>query len=319
MRLSPTLERWLLQGSDPSVQLRVLRELLDRSADDPAVLRARRAIGREGWVASILSEQLPTGQWVSPGRGPKDLYRPKYVSTNWRLIVLAELGAPAKDPRIDKALRVFLRAYGGPAGDLGGRGSELCFTGNAARLLTLFDRFDDPRTQACFRWLLKAQKSDGGWHCFRSRTGTLDGWEALAALSVVPADRRTPEMQEAVRRGAEFYLERNLLDEGKERYEPWYRLHYPNHYYYDLLVGLTTLVRLGYGSDRRLRKATDLILRKRRPDGTWSLEADHPDLTEAAGYRLETPHYPFVLEPVGTPSRWITTSALAALRGVGRL
>jgi hypothetical protein len=53
-----------------------------------------------------------------------------------------------------------------------------------------------------------------------------------------------PPLQAGVERSAEYYLERELHIQG-ERYEPWYRFHWPVHYYYDLLVGLDCLTALG--------------------------------------------------------------------------
>ena len=93
-------------------------------------------------------------------------------------------------------------------------------------------------------------------------------------------------MEQAVGKGAEFYLERELHRQG-ERYEPWYRFHYPIHYYYDLLVGLDFMTALGYGGDRRLGYALSLLKEKRGKDGRWALDAVHPDVGGgmAAWYR----------------------------------
>jgi hypothetical protein len=104
------------------------------------------------------------------------------------------------------------------------------------------------------------------------------------------------------------------MDEGRTEYPPWFRIHYPNHYYYDVLVGLRILARLGYGSDRRLKPALRWLLGKRRRDGTWALDADHPDLDpERGGYRFPGPVYPLRLEPPNEPSRWATVEALSVL------
>src|SRR5438094_5307644 len=138
-------------------------------------------IGRKGWAAQILRGQHPSGQWVTPGSSAFDLYRPKYVATNWRLIVLSDLGLTKKTPRVAKAARLFLDRFA-RSGDLGGPASEVCITGNAVRMMARFGYLKDPRVKAGIEWLVRHQKKDGGWHCFRSRTGTLDCWEALAAF-----------------------------------------------------------------------------------------------------------------------------------------
>src|SRR2546429_629544 len=132
MALRRGLRNWLLaKDSDPSVRLRVLRDLLDRPADDPEVVRAQREIGRKGWAAQILRGQHPSGQWVNPGSSAFELYRPKYVATNWRLLVLSDLGLTKKTPRVAKAARLFLDRFS-RSGDLGGRSSKVCIAGNSA-------------------------------------------------------------------------------------------------------------------------------------------------------------------------------------------
>lgn len=318
MRLSRSVRTWLLgKDADPSVRVRVLREVFGRPADDPEVARAQKQIGRKGWAAQILDLQHPEGQWDTAGTSALELYRPKYVATNWRLLVLSDLGVPETHPRIRKAVRLFLRRFGGPAGDLGGRGSEVCFTGNAVRMLVRFGHPRDPHVRRSIDWLVRHQKRDGGWHCFRSSTGTLDCWEALAGFAALPPEARTPEVRRSIERGAEFYLERRLFREGPKPYAPWFRLHYPVHYYYDILVGLDVLTSLGYGADPRIRPALDRLESKRNRDGTWSMDALHPD-TEDPAYQFRGVFHPLGLEVPGRPSRWITTTALAVLNRAGR-
>ncbi len=317
MRVSKRLESWLLDGADPSVRYRVLTELLGRPPRDPAVVRARKEIGKVGWAARMLQEQHPGGQWDTPGSSGRELYRPKYIATNWRLLVLSDLGVSGADPRVAKALALFLRVMGGPKGGFGGKGSEVCFTGNAARMLGKFGRTDEPALRSSLDWLVRHQKKDGGWHCFRSRSGTLDGWEALSAFAVLPPELRTPAIGRSIARGAEFYLDRGLLREGRAPYAPWLRLHFPAHYYYDYLVGLDFLTALGYGDDPRMRPALDRLEKRRNPDGSWDMDALHPD-SEDPDYRPPGPMYPMWFEAPGRPSRWITTTALRVLDRAGR-
>ena len=166
-------------------------------------------------------------------------------------------------------------------------------------------------------WLVRHQKKDGGWHCFRSRTGTLDCWEVLAGFAALPPEARTPPVLRAIERGAEFYLQRRLFREGRTPYRPWFRLHYPVHYYYDILVGLDVLTSLGYGDDPRMGPALDRLEGMRNRDGSWNMDALHPD-TEDPGYQFRGPFYPLGLEVPGRPSRWITTTALTVLARAGR-
>lgn len=318
MTLPPRLGRWLLAPeADPSVRYRVLREILDRPEDDSEVIEARNQIGRKGWAARMLREQHPGGQWSTAQTTARDLYVPKYVATNWRLIVLSDLGVSGTHPRIVRAVDLLLRRWSGARGALGGSDSEACITGNVVRFLSRFEHRGVPRFKRSVEWLLRRQKPEGGWHCFPSRTGTLDAWEPLAAFATIPPAERPAAMTRAIERGTEFYLARGLLHEGKTPYAPWFRLHYPVHYYYDILVGLDMLTALGYGDDRRIRPALDRLEAMRNRDGSWNMDALHPD-SEDPDYQLRGPFYPLGLEAPGRPSRWITATALAVLHRAGR-
>ncbi len=280
---------------------------------------AVKAIGRVGWAASLLDQQGSDGHWATPGTSGQELYRPKYIATNWLAIVLADLGMTRTDPRIRRTADLLLARWSPGGGDLSGRNGEICVTGNAVRTLIRFGYLDRPAVQRSIAWIVRTQKRDGGWHCFPSRTGTLDGWEGLAALAEIPPDARDPSVRRSIERGAEFYLRRHLMEEGAVRYPPWFRIHYPCHYYYDVLVGLRVLTRLGYGRDPRLAPALRWLRDRRRRDGTWALDAAHPDLdSKLAGYRYEEIVYPMMLEPLHEPSQWATVEALSVLAHVGR-
>lgn len=323
-RTSAVIE-WLLAGEEPSVRLRVLKDLLDRPESDPDVTAARREIGEKGWAAGLLQLQRPEGQWGSGGTSWPELYRPKYSATNWCLLALAELGARRSDPRIARGAELLLARSADPSDPrhdgMGGEGSEVCFTGNCVRMMTLFGLGEDPRVRRAIDWLVADQKEDGGWHCFPSATGTLDGWEAMAAFAALPPSQRSGGVRSSVDRGAEFFLDRGLLREGTEPYAPWLRLHYPSHYYYDGLIGLEIVTALGRGDDPRLAPALDWLEGKRNPEGRWNLDALHPDIEGDDEYLrkgVRAPYFPLGFEYPGHPSRWITLRALTVLRRSGR-
>jgi hypothetical protein len=307
---------WLLETEQPAVRFLTLRDLLDRPDDDADVRDARRMIPDKGWAYDVLSTQSPGGYWESE----EDLYWPKYSATIWKLIVLSDFGMTANDERIRRSCELFLERYSRPDGGFDTPGSdypssEVCLTGNLARVLFRSGYGDDARVLAAFGWIVENQKSDGGWHCNESSSkGTLDCWEGLSAFANLPRERWTRGIKNSIERGAEFYLTRRLCKEGKRSYKPWFRFHYPVHYYYDILVGLDTITALGYADDRRLKTTLGVLRKKRRRNGTWALDAIHPDLAVGARYRLRRTPNRFALEEKGKPSKWITLTALRVLK-----
>jgi len=303
---------WLLEENQPAVRYFTLTGLLGVRRDAPDAKRTYANIPKIGWAADILRMQKATGYW----QDAKSLYGPKYTATNWMCLILSDLGLTRDDRRIARAADLFFKQWLSIPSMENIFNDEVCVVGNTARMLTRFGFQDDFRVGKLFDRLVEDQKDDGGWHCFESKTGTLDGWEALAAFAALPKSRHTRKIKNSIERGAEFYLERRLIREGRRRYAPWFRFHYPNHYYYDVLVGLDVITRLGYGNDRRIQQALGILNEKRRANGTWLLDKVHPDIGPGAHYTLRKKPTPFALERAGTPSKWITLTALQILKRV---
>jgi len=305
---------WLLEEDQPAIRYRTLTLLQGKGEDDPEVRLARKNIPEKGWAADILSKQDPAGWWVDGAK----LYRPKYLSTNWMLLILADLGMSREDPRIAKACELWIECFsksdGGFAMDGSGK-SHLCTAGNTARALVEFGYADHPRVRSAFEWFVTSAAKLGGWSCFGSGRN-LDSWETMSAFAVYPREKWTAPMKRVVEQGAEYFLSKELHNQGGH-YEPWYRFHYPVHYYYDVLVGLDFMTALGYVDDPRLKHAVGVLKKKRRSDGRWNLDAAHPDLEGAAAdwYRKHPKDAPtpFALEPVGQPSKMITLRAMQIL------
>src|SRR5256886_15634119 len=138
----------------------------------------------------------------------------------------------------------------------------------------------------------------------------------MAVLACLPNSKRSGKIEQAISRGAEFYLERRLFQEGR-KYVPWFRFHYPNHIYYDILVGLDFITRLGFADDPRLEPALKILKDKRRADGTWLLDRAHPDLGPGEPIHLSVKKVkPLGLEVPAEPSQRIS---LTVLRGLERV
>ena len=94
-----TAVNWLLEPSQPAIRYLAMRDLLDANGGD--LNDAQHEITSKGWVADILAEQKRGGYWVDR----ENLYRPKYISTNWMLLTLSDLGVTKREPLIAEVVR----------------------------------------------------------------------------------------------------------------------------------------------------------------------------------------------------------------------
>jgi hypothetical protein len=315
---------WLLERDQPAVRYLALTQLLGKSETDSDVREARARIPSAGWAAEILARRDPAGWWVRE----KSLYHPKYISTNWNLLALSDLGATRAIPAVRASCELWMDRSplkGGGVGGFSKGNGHHCYTGNMTRALIRFGYRDDRRVRKALDWLVETAHPKGGWTCWAFGGGpspgrTLDSWEGLSAFAAYPRSKWTRAMQGCVERAAEYYLEHELHRQG-DRYAPWYRFHWPVHYYYDLLVGLDVLTALDYGDDPRLRFALEHLRKRQRSDGRWNLDANHPDAEGAvARYYRDHPKdrpTPLAFETVGRPSKMITLRALTVLSRAG--
>src|SRR5467141_3474384 len=197
---------WLLEENQPAVRYLALTRLVARAEDDPEVRAAKKSIPKTGWAADILAKQDPGGWW----EGEERPYHPKYLSTNWMLLVLSDFGLTNEDPRIARACDLWMRGLASEDGGFstsGGKKGHLCTTGNMARALVRFGYAYHPKVEAAFEWLAENRDKKGGWSCFGSGRN-LDSWEGMSAFAVYPRGRWTAGMTRAVEDGRASCRER---------------------------------------------------------------------------------------------------------------
>ncbi len=104
---------WLLEPDVPGVRYLALRDLLDVPEGHPDLVAARKLAHQEGPIARVLEKMKPEGYWVNPGPG----YSPKYRSSVWAMILLAQMGASIhEDARILQACGYMLDHALAPGG-----------------------------------------------------------------------------------------------------------------------------------------------------------------------------------------------------------
>lgn len=323
---------WLLNKQEPGVRYLTLRDLVGLASDDRELIAARKKAHTEGPIAAILANVDDMGFWVKPGAG----YNPKYTSTVWSLILLAELGARLQaDKRIAKACAYILdhglssggqfTATGAPSGTADCLQGNLCWA-----LLEL--GCDDPRLDCAFDWMARSVTGEGvalmqdrhaAVRYYAGKCGPTFAcgsnnklpcaWGAvkvMLAFGKLPVKRRTPLIENAIKHGVEFLFS---TDPAAANYPSgfsakpsgdWWRFGFPVFYVTDLLQNVEALAQLGYGQDPRLANAVKLIREKQDADGRWLLDYDYTGKTWVN------------FGDMRAPNKWVTLRALRTLKAV---
>ena len=321
---------WLLDPAEPGVRYLALRDLMDAPTDDSTLRQARADAHTSGPIGEVLSHMQPEGWWGKAGPG----YGPKYFSTVWALILLAQLGATAEtDARIGRACTYYLDHALHPGGQISAgmtpAGTFDCLQGNMLAALMLLGCRDE-RLQSAYEWMARTVTGEGmtaktDKHaarrysaykcgpCFacRANNGLPCAWggvKVMLAFSLLPQAQRTPLIERAITEGAEFLLAGNPAQANYPNgyadrpSENWWRFGFPVLYVTDLLQNVETLVRLGHAHDPRLAAALEIIRAKQDSAGRWLMEFPYGSRTWMGFGRR------------GKPNKWVTLRALRVLK-----
>jgi len=323
---------WLLDPASPGVRYLALRDLAHLPSENPELVAAQKAAHSKGPIAVILENMQPDGYWSRPGAG----YNPKYRSAVWSLITLAQLGASmGQDERISRACMYLLDHALTPHGQFSVNGTPSgtidCLQGNLCAALRALG-VDDPRLDVAFEWMARTVTGEGiastsdrdaplryyAYKCGPLFACGVNGrkpcaWGAakvMLAFAGLPASRRTPLIQRAIRQGVEFLLGTDPAgaeypsrkDDKPNR--SWWKFGFPVFYVTDILQVVDALVALGYGRDPRLTNALELVRRKQDAEGRWCLEYDYNGKTWVD------------FGPKKEPNPWVTLRAMRVLQAV---
>jgi hypothetical protein len=304
---------WLLHSTAPSIRLQTMADLLGYSTDDPRLLQARQETMTGGAVPAILAGQSETGSW----KGERGYYTPKYVSTHWSMLLLAEYSVDGKDPRFQLGARHMLDATADKMNqsldtDMPGWS---CFWGNLLRYAILAGLTEDARVEKIIDFL-SLDLQHGPCHCVHN-AGAPCAWgvvRALWGLAAVPIARYTPETERAIANAAVFLLESfRLVDasypapDNAPANPLWFKLNFPLFYQVDILFTLRVLDELNLLHHPGVQAALDWLERARACNGHWSGASPYRSRTwRELGDREET-------------LRWVSLQAARILLHAGRL
>ncbi len=297
---------WLLEKENPSVRYLTLRDLYAKREDDPEVREAKGAIMESKPVKKILSLQKPEGWWTRP----ESVFVPIYQGSGWQVAYLSELGAEPEHPSVRKGVEYVLEKMVRKEGnslDIKRSSYMDCYLGIALEAFVRLGYLNDERVQ----WLI-------AYACEFIRKGKLKcryrqnlpcpwgGEKQLRALARIPEEKRTPEAKSAMAMIAEFLLKYDLARAAYPRKKRvsghWFRFAFPRTYNADILEVLDALALAGYGRERRLSPAIELMLSKQDQEGRWKMEFSYNDKMLAS------------IEEKGKPSKWLTLRALRVLK-----
>lgn len=299
---------WLLETMNPGIRYLALRDVLDLSPGDRKLNSARQAAHKEGPIAAVLSHMEGEGYWAKAGPG----YNPKYRSTVWAMVLLAQLGASVReDKRVQQACTYVLdhmaeggqftsTTSGAPSGTID------CLQGNL--LWSLMELgCDDPRLDKAYEWMARTVTGEGiapmedrdaplryfAYKCGPTfacgANGKLPcawgGVKVMLAFSKLPTHRQTPLIKKAIKQGIEFFLgidpatAKYPTRDGSKPNRAWWKFGFPVFYVTDLLQLAEAFVGLGYADDRRLSTTLSLIREKQDSEGRWPLEYEYTGKT----------------------------------------
>ncbi len=300
---------WLLAG-DVSIQYQTRRDLLDEHRPE---LRAR--IAAEGWGARYLAGRKRDGSW---GRG---FYQPKWTSSHYTLLDLKTLEVSPDHPLIRESVHTIALENKGRDGGINPakttQQSDVCVSG---MFLNYAAYFGEPEAylHSIVDFLLAQQMADGGFNCESNQHGAVHS-SLHTSLSVIEGilqyarsdySYRLGELEQAAAETREFILQHRLFlsdHSGQIIRKDFLKLSFPPRWKYNILRTLDYFRAAKTPWDPRMKPAVDVLLKKRRADGSWPLQAAHPGRVH------------FEMEPAGKPSRWNTLLALRVLRFYGIL
>jgi len=131
--------------------------------------------------------------------------------------------------------------------------------------------------------------------------------KALKGLSAIPRERRTNEINDIIKKAAEFLLIHHIYkrshDLSRTSKPGWLKFSFPLMYQTDALEILDILTELGIVADSRMNDTLNIVLSKQDDMGRWRTEnISNTD-------RLLIP-----MGQKGEQSKWITLRAIKVLK-----
>jgi len=262
----------LAQADTPSIRLFALTKLQGLPCDDPQVVRAQEQVANDEPVHSILKEQHPEGFWI----WDHSHYTPKYKATHWSMKLLTEMGLSGSHPAMQQGA-FYMRERLRPTIIKTLEQNEMglaCFWGTFLRYQLHCGQLTDTTIQMVIDQLVLEIQND----CTCPYNyGLPCAWGVIRAmwgLASIPSEKRSLQVQQAIRHGLEFILERYSLTKADYPYQDrihkaWFSLNFPLFYHTDILFTLRIMQELDTLDHPAARQALDWLAGKQLKSGWW--------------------------------------------------
>ncbi len=301
--LDSKLRDWLLMG-DVSIQYQTHRDLLDTVKPE-----LKQKITTQGWGAQLLARRGENGHW-----GQK-FYQPKWTSSHYTLLDLKNLAIPPNkeiQETITKILTDNMGSDGGVNPSKTIKASDVCINGMFINYAAYF-QIPEEKLNSIIDFLISVQMKDGGFNCRSNRGGavhsslhsTISVLEGFHEYERCGYGYRVDELKKITPQAIEFILQHKLYRSdhtNKIIDKKMLMLSYPSRWKYDILRALDYFQKAKIPYDPRMSDAIGVLMKKRRKNGKWPVQARHAGKTH------------FEMEKTGKPSRWNTLRALRVLK-----
>lgn len=305
------LKTWLLNPDDPSLQFRVMTELLDISETEKEITAIKKQISGSKPVQKIFGKIHPDGYWLQKNPRTKKIVGDgveygSFATTHFCLSYLSELGLTKEHPLIEKASERYLNLMNDD-GDWWEHMS--CLLGYNIRTFVKLGYKNDKRLQKAIQLLLNTNRPDGGYLCDmhekygkrkKKKSCIRGSAKALLALSDFPEHWNHPRCKELI----QYFLNRNgIYNSQKTEFanKDMLPFSFPMTWGTNSWEILFALSKMGLGNDERLANAWDFIKSKQNKEGKYLL-----DYTPTQS--------PWKVGKKGEPNKWVTFYVLLAYK-----
>lgn len=293
---------WLMNG-DPSIRYQVSKDLLHE--DREIYEKYRNTIHQIGWGKSLIDLWNPVSY-----RWSDAIYSPKWVSTTYTMLDLKKFG-------IDPSLDIYQKSANLLIDDMWVNRDpkkiyplDLCICGMLLNLCC-YGKLQHFAINAIVDTLLEYHMDDGAWNCalnhnphHSSLHTTINVLEGFLEYEQNGYTYRLDEIKQTVHSAHEFILAHHLYKSDKTDEvisKSFTMLSYPSRWKYDILRAFDYFANFGVTYDPRMDSALDILVSKRRKDGTWPVQQKYSGLVH------------FDYEKTGGSSRINTLRALRVL------